>query len=242
MDDRTRIALLKLQTVELTARTPFCPEDQQIAEYFDGDLAEAERNSLQHHLADCRFCLARVGVLERLQQNAAAQRVPEDLLATAKLLQSPRPQRRSRWQPAWAAAAVLVMALATVLTVRQEPAEAPDAGPPSADSNTGEFLPIRSIRTESAYLEVYAPAPGADLAAGGLVRWAAVPGKAYYSISILTLAGDVLWSERLDDNEWRMRDSLQLAAEHEFYLRVDAHLSDGRTVSSKHRLFRKGKR
>jgi hypothetical protein len=46
MNDHKHIELLTLQAAELTERTPFCPKDQQIAEYFEEQLPEAERDRL----------------------------------------------------------------------------------------------------------------------------------------------------------------------------------------------------
>jgi hypothetical protein len=42
MDDQNHISLLRLQSAELTGRTPFCPENQVIAEYFDAELPQTE--------------------------------------------------------------------------------------------------------------------------------------------------------------------------------------------------------
>ncbi len=75
MDEQNHKKLLKLQSTELTERTPFCPEDQLIAEYFDGYLPQAEFDRLERHLSDCRFCLARLGVLERIDQNPGNIRI-----------------------------------------------------------------------------------------------------------------------------------------------------------------------
>mgnify|MGYP001826244833 FL=1 len=62
MDDYQHTNLLVLQSAELTERTPFCPEDREIAEYFDGQVVEAVRRSTEHHLDTCRFCRARIGM------------------------------------------------------------------------------------------------------------------------------------------------------------------------------------
>lgn len=76
MDKQDYLELLLLQSAELTAKTPFCPGSQQIAEYFDGNLWLAERTTLEHHLPDYRFCVARIGILERLEQNHDDKQIP----------------------------------------------------------------------------------------------------------------------------------------------------------------------
>lgn len=238
MDDQTHTDLLRLQSLDPGGITAFCPEDQQIAEYFDGDLGSSERDTLERHLADCRYCLARVGVMNRLQQSDTACRVPENLLATAKQLQNRIPPKPVRRVPAWAAAAVIIMALATMFAYNQKESENAVFSMPGADLTTGEpTSQLRRIKPESAYLDVLTPATGAEIAPGEPVRWAAVPGSLDYSIFILNLAGDVLWTERLDQNEWLMRNFPQSDEKQAFYVRIEAHLADGRTIRSKHRLF-----
>jgi hypothetical protein len=238
MDDQTHTELLKLQSREVVGRTPFCPDDQQIAEYFDGDLADHDRDSLQRHLADCRFCLSRIGVLQRLQEGGPVHRVSEDVLATAKQLQQRPPSRRPLRAPAWAVAAVVVLAMAIFFDWNQGRVPRPGSSSPTADSTAGEPGQLRSINPDPTYLEVLTPPPGTDIAPGGQIRWGAVPGSLYYKINILSLAGNVLWTEQLGSNEWLMQDTHQLAPGSEFYVRVEARLPDGSTVSSKHWLFR----
>jgi hypothetical protein len=238
MEDFTHTELLKLQSLELTGRTVFCPEDQQIAEYFDGFPGPAEHEAVTRHLADCRFCLARIGVLGRLQDVRDFDRVPEEALATAKQMALNSPSRQTIATPAWAAAAALVLVLLAI--ANREPAGGlePGPGPTAPASIQEEPHQLRSVNRDAKVLEVLAPAPGEALAPGALIRWTAIPGNTHYSVFILSGSGDVLWTERMEANEWLMQDGLQLSAADQYYLRVEASLPDGRTVSSKHRAFR----
>jgi hypothetical protein len=241
MDDNKYTKLLKLQSAELTGSTPFCPEDQQIAEYFDGDLNEAERTVLERHLTDCRFCLARIGALERLEENRSNQRVPGAILATAKQIAHKVPARRLRLAPVWASAAVVVIALFTIISKNQEPVQEPGAGPSAVSSTGKNSRQLRSVNRDAMNLNVLIPAPGADTAAGmhpGLpIQWTEIPGNLHYDIYVLSYAGDVLWTERLKGTEWVLHESMHLAAGSKYYFRVEAQLPDGRTVSSKHVVF-----
>lgn len=237
MDDHKYTDLLRLQSAELTGRTPFCLEDQQIAEYFDGDLIDAERIIMERHLSDCRFCLARIGLLERLAENHSNKRVPGGVLATAKQMTHQAPQRRLRRAPAWAAAAVLVIALFTIVSRNQEAGLEPGVSPSAAASAGQNTRQLRSMNRDAMELNVLIPAPGADLKPGALIEWAEVPGNLHYNIYVLSMAGDVLWTERLGGTDWKLIESLQLAAGSNYYFRVEAQLRDGRTVSSKHVVF-----
>lgn len=237
MDDHKYTELLNLQSAELTGSTPFCPEDQQIAEFFDDDLNDAERIVLERHLTDCRFCLARIGLLERLAENPGNKRVPEAVLATAKQMTHPLPVRRLRRAPAWAAAAVVVLALFMIVSKNQQTALEPGAGPTALSPTGQDSRQLRSVNRDALALNVLIPAPGADIKPGSMIQWAEVPGNLHYNIYVLSTAGDVLWTERLGGTYWKLNESLQLAAGGSYYFRVEAQLPDGRTVSSKHVVF-----
>jgi hypothetical protein len=241
MDDYRYTELLRLQSAELTGSTPFCPEDQQIAEYFDGDLNEAERLILERHLTDCRFCLARIGALERLEENRSNQRVPGAILATAKQMTHKIPVRRLRLAPAWASAAVIVIALFMIISKSQETVLEPGISPSALPSTGNNSRQLRNVNRDAMDINVLIPAPGADTGAemqpGSLIQWAEVPGNLHYNIYVLSNAGDVLWTERLKGTEWALHESLHLAAGSDYYFRVEAQLPDGRTVSSKHVVF-----
>lgn len=236
MDEQNHTKLLRLQSVELKEKTPFCPEDQQVAEYFDGDLADAERDKLERHLSDCQYCLARIGILEKLEENRGNKRVPEDVLAAAKQLTHTTPVRRPAIAPAWAAAAVVVIALFTIINNRNlapEPGSIPDAVP-KFEENSRQ---LRNVSPVATGLNVFTPKPGAGIAPGSLIEWAEIPGNLHYNIFVLSNAGDVLWTERLAATDWVLDESLQLAAGSQYYFRVEALLPDGRNVSSKHVVF-----
>ncbi len=241
MDDHNYTDLLILQSAELTGRTPFCPEDQQVAEYFDGDLEETERIILERHLTDCRFCLARIGILERLEESLSKKRVPEALLATAKQMTHKPAVRRLRLSPAWASAAVIVIAMFTVVSKNQEPVLEPGESPNIVSSTGNNSWQLRSVNRDVMNLNVFIPVPGAETDAVMHprlpIQWTEVPGNLHYNIYVLSNAGDVLWTQRLEGTEWMLPESLNLAAGSKYYFRVEAPLPDGRTISSKHIVF-----
>lgn len=243
MDDHKHIELLTLQAAELTERTPFCPEDQQVAEYFEEQLPEAERDRLERHLADCRFCLARLGMLQRLEQNPIAPRIPEDVLATAKSMRNTGVRRR-KWVQASAAAAVLVIAVGVlyqVLPVR----EIGQVALPRTHMNepSSDLRETRSIDPGVMGPRFLSPRGGPDIiSTASVFQWTAVPNSLYYEVRIVSDAGDLLWQERVDGTEWKLPAGLALTPGLEYFVRVDAYLTDAKTLQSGYLLFRSGER
>lgn len=238
MDENKHPDLMILQSAELTERTQFCPDDQEIAEYYEGHLAEFEHQPIERHLADCRFCLARIGMLNRQQEVDSTRRPHEEVLASAKQLAHISPARRLKWVPAWAAAAVVVVSVFMIMNSRQIPLPALGTGPVEGISIEENNSQLRRIDRSVMSLNLLSPAPGVPVTPGSLIRWTDIPGNIHYNVFVLSNAGDVLWTERLQDTEWIMKEAVQLVAGHEYFLRVEAVLPDGGTLSSKHMAFR----
>jgi hypothetical protein len=243
MDDHKHIELLTLQAAELTERTPFCPEDQQVAEYFEEQLPEAERDRLERHLADCRFCLARLGMVQRLEQSPTAPRIPEDVLATAKSMRQAT-VLRSKQVPAWAAAAVLVVAVGILwqlFPVREiGPVELPRIHKAEPSSDLRE---TRSVDAGAMGPRFLSPREGLGIISdASIFRWTAVPSSLYYEVRVVSDAGDLLWRERVEGTEWRLPAGLALTPGLDYFVRVDAYLTDAKTLQSGYLLFRPGER
>lgn len=237
MKDHDPTRLLSLQSAELADKTRFCPESQQIAEYYEGVLPGPERIQMEHHLAGCRYCRARIGVLERLEESHGTRRVSDSTLAAAKRLGQKQSVRRPARAPAWAAAAMIVLALFVLVNGAREPM--PDLNSFPADSSLAdESRQFRNIKPITPQLLVLTPKAGETLVPGSIVEWAAVPGSLYYKLSVLSNAGDVLWTERLENPEWMLDPALGLTKGSQYYLRIEAPLADGRNLRSKHVAFR----
>ena len=238
MERNRHIDLMVLQSAELSERTPFCPDDQEIAEFYEGHLSELEYQPIERHLADCRFCLARIGMLSRQQEAGDAPRPPEEVLAAAKKLAHKSPAWGLKRAPAWTAAAIIVLSVFMIMNNRQLPLPASTTGPVEPVPAEASNSQLRSINRSAMNLDVLNPEQGETIAPGSLVRWAAIPDNIHYNVFVLSNAGDVLWTQRLQGTEWVMNDALQLVAGHDYFLRVEAVLPDGGTISSKHVAFR----
>lgn len=228
MDKYKHTNPLVLQSAELSERAPFCPGDQAISGYFDGMTPGQERQKLERHLADCRFCQARIGMLNRQLDDSLAVSVPEDLLARAKALGRKSAHPRFRKAPAWAAAAVILLG-AFFIATNQSP-------------DQPETRQLRNIDRPESRFEVILPATGQAISTGAPIRWTRFPDGSHYTVYVLSDAGDVLWTEHLQNNEWAVKREMGLNPDGDFFLRVEAELPDGRTVSSKHLAFRVAER
>lgn len=228
MDKYKHTNPLALQSAELTGRTPFCPEDRAIAEYFEGMITEHECPALERHLTDCRYCQGRIGMLNRLQDDSPAARVPEETLAIAKSLARDKVPPRSNRAPAWAAAAVVLLGVLFAV-VKQLP-------------DQPEMRQLRTIDKPDSRLQVTLPGQGRAVSTGTPIRWTGFPDGSHYTVYVLSDAGDVLWTEHLRDNEWALQQEMGLAPGSDLFIRVDAELPDGRTISSRHLAFRLAER
>ena len=239
MSEHTQSELLNLQSAELTGRTPFCPEDQEIAEYFDGVASVVERIKLENHLAECRFCLARIGMLQRLQDDPAAKRIPEELLASAKMM-GHTPVRRRRLAPAWAAAAVVFIAVGVYSQLATFTPMGLEVLPRTHESEPpGNPRETRTIDPAALGPRFLAPTAGLAITSGdGVFRWSVVPNSLYYQLRIVSDEGDLLWQERVDGTEWKLPAELVLAPGAEYYVRVDAYMSEAKSLQSDYLLFR----
>jgi len=237
MNDHHYTKLLGLRAAEIDEKTLFCPEEQVIAEYFEDTLTQAERTRLERHLVDCSFCLARIGMLERLEHGPGGHRIPGDVLATAKQMARSDSNRRHVSAPAWAAAAVLVVTLIVLVSRNGEVGLHPDTVTPVVPSEGQSARQLRSINRSAAGIDVFFPPGGANLKAGSVIRWTEVPGNLYYDIYVLSAAGDVIFTQRLATPEWVMQGVPQLVAGDEYYFRVEALMAGGGHVSSKHLAF-----
>jgi hypothetical protein len=239
MDDGKLTQLLWQNATDLIAATPFCPEDQLIASYFEGSLGDQERGRLRNHLVECRYCQARLGNLARSTGAGESPHVPDQLLADAKQIgKRTRPHKRSRKVPAWAAAAVLV--LSVILVYSGQWRQGPDNATIQAVAPTGEEATrqLRSLGRIPSSIRIVEPAPGAILMPGTAVRWLGIQGVDRYDIFVLSASGDVVWSERLNTTNWSPRGVQGLTSGDKYYLRVEATLRDGTTLSSRHMDFR----
>lgn len=232
-----RIRLLSAYTGE---RTPQCLDDHQIAAAVDGNLNWSDRDSFERHVADCTFCVTRLGTLNRLSTEPAREPVADITLAHARrLLQR---ARIKRYAPRWAAAAVVVLAV----TLAFDRYSSNDSGAESSASSLSpvatqgvNFRQSRNIDADALRPNILAPLDGVSIdVSTARFRWTEIPGSLYYDIRIVTGDGDMVWQDRVTDTEWGLPGHLDLEPGAEYYVRVDAYLAETKSVNSRHVLFK----
>ncbi len=232
--DRKQLQELIRQEAQAPVRQAGCPADDRLAVFMDGGLDKAAHDHLIRHLSDCQYCLDRVGMLGRARDDEAPVLVPQTLLARGQRLASAgqgpaRHEAGRKPRISWAAAAVLVLAVA--LVARQVPEPAPPAGPPAVPDRG--LRESRSIDPGIAGPRLLSPSEGSRLTAGGLeFNWAPVPDSLYYQVRILSSEGDLVWQERVAGTRWTPPAAFELVPGADYFVRIEAWLDDSRSVKS----------
>lgn len=220
MDQKGLISLLRESAIGHYKRTPFCPDDHEIAGFVDGTLNDSVREHVERHLPDCQACVNRVGLLTRLLREHASAGQPE----------APK-HPGTDWKriaPQWAIAASILLAATFIARM-----PAPESVP--VIDIASDYQTTRNIGSRTGAPEILAPSSGVISSRDGFViRWTEVPGSLYYEVRIVTDAGDLVREQRVEGTEWTIGHDLNLKAGREYYLRVDAYLSDAKSISSQH--------
>ena len=224
------------RVLEIPGQTGFCPEDQDIAEYFDGSITDEKRGPLHRHVANCRYCQSRLGLISRLQTDSSETEVAGSLLAKAK--QMAGEQGRRRWNHAqartaarWASAAMIILAIGFLTRQAQEPTLVPLGGP--NDQTTWEFRETRSIDYSAVSPAIEVPADQFKIEPGnGAFNWTPVPGSLYYQLQIVSDEGDLVARARIVGTSWKLPPDLELVPGAEYFVRVEAQLDEYTNLKS----------
>jgi len=239
--DQQEIKTLLQQAPELPERTPFCPADRLIAQYFDATLPEKEHQRVQMHITDCGHCQPRLGVLARLQEDNPCTLIDEDVLVAAKQQAGGSTSRKLRHAPAWAAAAVLVLALSVTTFRSTDQGQGSEIASQSPEAIEGAARQLRGINQVSIKPQLLSPLEGALVDPAELViRWVEIPGSLFYDLYIMSDAGDLLVDRRVNGSQWAVRQSGLFETGAEYFVRLEAHMPDARTLSSEHVIFKVG--
>lgn len=65
-----------------------------------------------------------------------------------------------------------------------------------------------------------------------VIRWTEVPGSLYYEVRVVSDVGDLIDAERVDGTEWTISPDLDLEPNREYFVRIDAFLTDAKPISS----------
>ena len=236
--DPKNLPVMLQKASELAEHTRFCPEDRHIARLYEGNLKGATFERVLRHVAECQYCQSRLGMLARLESDEPDSKIPEKILAAGKQLGRASTPQRSYRAPAWAATAMVVVAAYTLIAIQPQISQNPQSLPPVSLSGDSEARPLRGLDATAPKPRVLTPAEGALVAAGDLViRWTEYPGSLYYDLYVLSDAGDPVVDLRVDGTEWAAHPATLFAPGADYYVRVEAHLANTRTISTDHVFF-----
>ncbi len=224
MDRKNLISLLRESVAQVHERTPFCPNDHEIAAYVDGGHDEAAQSLIGRHLADCQSCINRIGLLSQLVHESDHGIEEQFAQVSARNWKQPA----SRW--AMAASVLLAVGLAAWV---YEP------GLRSTIDPSADFLDTRNLTSRATAPKLLAPNSITIEDVDEFVfRWTEVPGSLYYDVRIVSGAGELISLQRIGATEWRIDRALHLEPGRDYFIRIDAYLADVRPISSEHLLFR----
>jgi hypothetical protein len=221
---------------EHAERTSVCPDEFVLAALAGGAVALDNIENLEEHLSDCKYCIGQIADLRRISELDVGEPVPDLALARARRLG--QTTRFAGQAPRWAAAAVVVLAVGIISNPysnkQQAPGETPEFNIPATDIRQS-----RSINTQALRPEILQPMEGKTLSmAEPTFRWTPIPGSLYYDIRLVTVEGEIVWQERVEDTTWTLPAEVELDEGGEYYARVDAYLAEAKRVSSRHMLFK----
>ena len=218
MDRKGLISLLQGSAAGQHERTPFCPDDYDIAGFVDGTLSDGTLELVERHLPDCQACVSRVGLLTRLLREHA----PEIQREAARV----RTNDWKRVAPQWAVAASIILAVGYL---------AGSSGFLSGIDQATDYQSTRNLDSQIAAPKILAPSSGVIGDRDGFViRWTEVPGSLYYEVRVVTDVGDLVSVQRVEGTEWTVARDLNLKPGREYFIRVDAYLSDAKSIRSQH--------
>lgn len=211
-----------------------------MASYLEGGLSERDHGRFEGHLADCGYCLERVGMISRAHEEYMSITVPDlDLARAARLAdQSARPTPVLRVASRWAAAAVIVLAIGLFALMRGQGTGYP---PDTPAGTVTEPRATRSIDPDAMASHLAArPDALAVQIADGNFGWSTVPDSLYYQVRIVSDEGDLLWLERVEDTHWSIPAELSLTPGAEYFVRVDAFITESKSLNSDFVAFQAG--
>jgi hypothetical protein len=226
---------LLFRTTDLPEKTDFCANDQDLALFFDGLLSGPSHESIKRHVANCGFCQARLGFLSRVEQDSGPTDLSEECISLAKQMGRKPPRRKSKNWPVWAAAAVMAITLSVTTFRGDRPVDQMENFPETISDTGGEARQIRSMGAKDFRPGLLSPLEGAVVKPGDLViRWTRVPDVIFYQLFVMNEFGDLLISERVDGNEWVVRESDVLEPGSDYFVRVEARVAGSAALSTEH--------
>ena len=237
--NRDELKYLLKQPVMVAERNLGCPDDSELASYMEGGLSEQNHNKFERHLSDCDFCMERVGLLGRAKDIEAGNRVPDLVLARSKkLVQNPEHLHKGlRYAPRWAAAAVVVLAIGFLADLESPNQVSTELTPPGTQPPM--IRQERNVDPNALLPHVISPHDGSTInPTTQQFVWAPIHDSLFYQVRIVSDVGDLVWQERVTGTQWRLPAGLSLVSGAEYFVRVDAYLTESKSLNSDYVVFK----
>lgn len=222
MDERQLKELLQWHQREVTSPGDTCPEETELAAYFEGALAGRARGQIGDHVADCDRCVQILRVLADTTTDTV-QDSRFGPFADEVRASGPRGAREARLAVRyWAAAAVLIVAAGLVIWQATN------------DPPVSSVRQLPSISDSLQAPQLLWPTAGSALVQPeSVVRWSSVPESLGYTVTLLDANGLLLWEERASSTEIRL-PALDLVPDQAYFLQIRSHLRSGKSLRSGH--------
>jgi hypothetical protein len=226
-------------------RTWRCPDESQLAAYFERQLEPSQHRSVEAHVSSCDYCLAQVAFLLNVE-DAELPEVPRALLERARGGGSLLGTLVWKWSPV-ALASIMVIASLLIWRQTQAPQVQSERPPQREQASASTVAPVKPAVTAelraasptqqsriqtrpSLEPRMLQPTAGAAVNAAKLeLRWTAVPQALFYDIRITSPNGQLVWSAKVEE------EKVQVPAEAgvqpgPYFVWVRAHLPEGKLV------------
>jgi Putative zinc-finger len=247
-NDKKIAEVLRVNAATPAERKWNCLNEDQIAAYADRRIPEAQRESVESHMANCDYCLGQLAFLARTAQSQLPDEVPAFLISRGLEAAKSKASRQVglgwRWKAAVSvAAAAACVLVVSVITLREPALRVPAAKPPvSTQAPAGtKSTPVsqptaRTVRgpSKSALMpNLLFPRRGMTISKENIeFRWDSVPGARYYDVTLTNADGDLVWSSQAGKNFVKIPSHVGLSAGSQYFVWVQAHFSQGKTLRS----------
>jgi len=239
-----------------------CPDENQLAAYVDGQLTGKARSQFERHVASCEPCLDSIAFLAQSGEWSEQQPVPGYVVARARgFVTEKRSGWRWQWALATASAACLLLVFSLIIfksRMQQPTVDGPLVAQnhePSVVVNTPTPEPPRPVSTRSVTKPEInrgeTPSVRGDSRSAGEVkptllfpregsivrrevdcRWQSIPDAASYTVRVSGLDGSLIVEQETKESSLKLNIDGQFKYDASYYVKVVAHLNDGRTIPS----------
>jgi hypothetical protein len=178
--------------------------------------------------------------LGRAQDSELESLVPELVLIRSRKLVNSRqskPNHRLRHARSLTAAAMVVLAFGLLINL-----DSPNRvyqKPTLPGGSPDQIRQERNIDHYAMVPTITSPLENARInPLGQQFTWIPVRDSLYYQVRIVSEMGDLVWQERVNSTNWRLPGDLSLSTDSEYFVRVDAYLTESKSVNSDYVVFK----